>query len=95
MFERLPAVVGHIPTMQDKVEVTADSDLELAVCNSAPGKGSFPAPSFGRKTSGRAPWEKGARNQRRVHKYSMDSAKADCLLVVKCHSTGATSLAVA
>ena len=40
-FERTPPWSVYIPP-QDKVEVTADSDLELAVC-SAPGKGSFPA----------------------------------------------------
>ena len=40
-FERTPPWSVYVPP-QDKVEVTADSDLELAVC-SAPGKGRFPA----------------------------------------------------
>ena len=40
-FERTPPWSVYVPP-HDKVEVTADSDLELAVC-SAPGKGSFPA----------------------------------------------------
>ena len=40
-FERTPPWSVYVPP-QDRVEVTADSDLELAVC-SAPGKGSFPA----------------------------------------------------
>ncbi|MFQ9623562.1 MAG: 5-deoxy-glucuronate isomerase, partial [Enterobacteriaceae bacterium] len=40
-FERTPPWAVYVPT-QDKVEVTADSDLELAVC-SAPGKGTLPA----------------------------------------------------
>ncbi len=49
-FERTPPWSVYIPP-QDKVEVTADSDLELAVC-SAPGKAASRHASFGRKTSG-------------------------------------------
>lgn len=47
-FERTPPWSVYVPP-QDKVEVTADSDLELAVC-SAPGKGTFPARVISRRT---------------------------------------------
>ncbi len=68
--------------------MTADSDLELAVC-SAPGKGSFGTPhSAGRR---RVEHRGKGRNQRRVHNILPDSAEADCLLVVKSTPTRATS----
>ncbi len=82
-FERTPPWSVYVPP-QDKVEVTADSDLELAVC-SAPGKGSFPArlDSAGRRR-GRAPWERA--QSAPVHNILPDSAEADCLLVVEVYA---------
>lgn len=76
-FERTPPWSVYVPP-QDKVEVTADSDLELAVC-SAPGKGSFPARLIRPEDVGVEHRGKG-RNQRRVHNILPDSAEADCLL---------------
>ena len=75
---------------KQRVEVTADSDLELAVC-SAPGKGSFPARLIRPEDVGVEHRGKG-RNQRRVHNILPDSAEADCLLVVEVYTDeGATS----
>lgn len=82
-FERTPPWSVYIPP-QDKVEVTADSDLELAVC-SAPGKGSFPARLIRPEDVGVEHRGKG-RNQRRVHNILPDSAEADCLLVVEVYT---------
>ena len=88
-FERTPPWSVYVPP-QDKVEVTADSDLELAVC-SAPGKGSFPARLIRPEDVGVEHRGKG-RNQRRVHNILPDSAEADCLLVVEVYTDeGATS----
>ena len=88
-FERTPPWSVYVPP-QDKVEVTADSDLELAVC-SAPGKGRFPARLIRPEDVGVEHRGKG-RNQRRVHNILPDSAEADCLLVVEVYTDeGATS----
>ena len=88
-FERTPPWSVYVPP-QDKVVVTADSDLELAVC-SAPGKGSFPARLIRPEDVGVEHRGKG-RNQRRVHNILPDSAEADCLLVVEVYTDeGATS----
>lgn len=64
--------------------MTADSDLELAVC-SAPGKGRFPARLIRPEDVGVEHRGKG-RNQRRVHNILPDSAEADCLLVVEVYT---------
>lgn len=82
-FERTPPWSVYVPP-QDKVEVTADSDLELAVC-SAPGKGRFPARLIRPEDVGVEHRGKG-RNQRRVHNILPDSAEADCLLVVEVYT---------
>lgn len=55
-FERTPPWSVYVPP-QDRVEVTADSDLELAVC-SAPGKGSFGTPYSAGRCRRRASWER-------------------------------------
>ncbi len=82
-FERTPPWSVYVPP-QDKVEVTADSDLELAVC-SAPGKGSFPARVIRPEDVGVEHRGKG-RNQRLVHNILPDNAQADCLLVVEVYT---------
>lgn len=88
-FERTPPWAVYVPT-QDKVEVTADSDLELAVC-SAPGKGTLPARVIRPQDVGVEHRGKG-RNQRLVHNILPDNAQADCLLVVEVYTDeGATS----
>ncbi|MDU4313618.1 MAG: 5-deoxy-glucuronate isomerase, partial [Klebsiella michiganensis] len=88
-FERTPPWSVYVPP-QDKVEVTADSDLELAVC-SAPGKGTLPARVISPQDVGVEHRGKG-RNQRLVHNILPDSAQADCLLVVEVYTEeGATS----
>jgi 5-deoxy-glucuronate isomerase len=88
-FERTPPWSVYVPP-QDKVEVTADSDLELAVC-SAPGKGTLPARVIRPQDVGVEHRGKG-RNQRLVHNILPDNAQADCLLVVEVYTDeGATS----
>ena len=88
-FERTPPWAVYVQT-QDKVEVTADSDLELAVC-SAPGKGTLPARVIRPQDVGVEHRGKG-RNQRLVHNILPDNAQADCLLVVEVYTDeGATS----
>ena len=88
-FERTPPWSVYVPP-QDKVEVTADSDLELAVC-SAPGKGTFPARVISPQDVGVEHRGKG-RNQRLVHNILPDNVQADCLLVVEVYTEeGATS----
>jgi 5-deoxy-glucuronate isomerase len=63
---------GRSTSRRRKVEVTADSDLELAVC-SAPGKGTLPARLIRPEDVGVEHRGKG-RNQRRVHNILPDSA---------------------
>lgn len=82
-FERTPPWSVYVPP-QDKVEVTADSDLELAVC-SAPGKGTFPARVISPQDVGVEHRGKG-RNQRLVHNILPDNVQADCLLVVEVYT---------
>ncbi|MBF3375161.1 5-deoxy-glucuronate isomerase, partial [Leptospira borgpetersenii serovar Arborea] len=88
-FERTPPWSVYVPP-QERIEVTADSDLELAVC-SAPGKGTLPARVISPEEVGVEHRGKG-RNQRLVHNILPDSGEADCLLVVEVYTEeGATS----
>ncbi len=88
-FERTPPWSVYVPP-HDRVEVTADSDLELAVC-SAPASGTLHARAIPPHEVGVELRGKG-RNQRRVHNILPDSAQAECLLVVEVYTAeGATS----
>ncbi|MTH47860.1 5-deoxy-glucuronate isomerase [Intestinirhabdus alba] len=88
-FERTPPWSVYVPP-QDNAIITADADLELAIC-SAPGRGTFPARVIRPEEVGVE--RRGAgRNQRLVHNILPDSAPAECLLVVEVYTEeGATS----
>lgn len=88
-FERVPPYSVYVPH-DDEVEITADSDLELAVCN-APGQGNLPARLIAPADVGVEHRGKG-RNQRLVHNILPDDKPADSLLVVEVYtSEGDTS----
>lgn len=82
-FERTPPYSVYVPH-QDRVEVTADSDLELAVC-SAPGRGNLPARLIAPEDVGVEHRGKG-RNKRLVHNILPDDKPADSLLVVEVYT---------
>ncbi|WP_313373423.1 5-deoxy-glucuronate isomerase [Pantoea sp. CTOTU50773] len=88
-FERIPPYSVYVPH-DDEVEVYADSDLELAVCN-APSSGNLPARLIAPEDVGVEQRGKG-RNQRLVHNILPDNKEADSLLVVEVYTDeGATS----
>lgn len=83
VFEQIPPYSVYVPH-QDQYEVTALSDVELAVC-SAPGKGNYPArmipPSeVGVETRGYDSTE------RRIHNILPETEAADSLLVVEVYT---------
>lgn len=82
-FERTPPYAVYVPH-QDRAEVRAESDLELAVC-SAPGSGYLPSRLITPAEIGVERRGKG-RNQRLVHNILPDSAPADSLLVVEVYT---------
>lgn len=82
-FERTPPYAVYVPH-QDRVEIRAESDLELAVC-SAPGGGHLPSRLITPAEVGVERRGKG-RNQRLVHNILPDSAPADSLLVVEVYT---------
>lgn len=82
-FERTPPFSVYVPH-SDKVEVYAESDLELAVCN-APGNGSLPARLIAPGDVGVEQRGKG-RNKRLVHNILPDNQVADSLLVVEVYT---------
>ena len=82
-FERVPPYSVYVPH-DDEVEVYADSDLELAVCN-APGQGNLPARLIAPADVGVEHRGKG-RNQRLVHNILPDTELADSLLVVEVYT---------
>ncbi len=88
-FERTPPWSVYIPP-GETVRVTADSDLELALC-SAPGSGALPARVIAPEDVGVEHRGKG-RNQRQVHNILPDTHPAETLLVVEVYTDeGATS----
>jgi 5-deoxy-glucuronate isomerase len=88
-FERTPPDSLYLPP-GEQFEVTADSDLELAVC-SAPAKGRWPVRVIRAQDVGVERRGKGC-NQRLVHNILPDTAQAECLLVVEVYTDeGATS----
>ena len=88
-FERTPPWSVYVPH-HDQAEITAETDLELAVC-SAPGHGDLPARLIPPEDVGIEHRGKG-RNQRLVHNILPDNKAADSLLVVEVYTgEGATS----
>ncbi len=82
-FERMPPYSVYVPH-DDEVEIVANSDLELAVCN-APGQGNLPARLIAPSDVGVEHRGKG-RNQRLVHNILPDDKSADSLLVVEVYT---------
>lgn len=82
-FERIPAYSVYVPH-HDHVTVTAETELELAVC-SAPGFGDLPARLIAPKDVGTEHRGKG-RNQRYVQNILPDDKPADSLLVVEVYT---------
>ncbi|WP_409074949.1 5-deoxy-glucuronate isomerase [Pantoea sp. C3] len=82
-FERVPPYSVYVPH-NDEVEIQADSDLELAVCN-APSQGSLPARLIAPADVGVEQRGKG-RNKRLVHNILPDNEPADSLLVVEVYT---------
>ena len=82
-FERTPPYAVYVPH-HDRVEITADTDLELAVC-SAPGNGDLPARLIKPQDVGVERRGKG-HNQRLVHNILPDDKRADSLLVVEVYT---------
>lgn len=82
-FERTPPYSVYVPH-NDRVEVRADSDLELAVCR-APGKGNLPARLIAPGDVGVERRGKG-RNKRLVHNILPDDQPAYSLLVVEVYT---------
>ena len=82
-FERTPPYSVYVPD-NDRVDVVAESDLELAVC-SAPGKGSLPARLIAPEDVGVEQRGKG-NNKRLVHNILPDDKPADSLLVVEVYT---------
>ncbi|QHM73415.1 5-deoxy-glucuronate isomerase [Mixta intestinalis] len=82
-FERTPPFSVYVPH-HDRVEVVADSALELAVCR-APGNGDLPARLIAPQDVGVERRGKG-RNQRLVHNILPDDKPADSLLVVEVYT---------
>ncbi|MGI7008364.1 5-deoxy-glucuronate isomerase [Citrobacter braakii] len=82
-FERTPAFSVYVPH-HTKAQVTAESDLELAVC-SAPGFGNLPVRLIAPEDVGVEHRGKG-KNQRLVHNILPDDRPADSLLVVEVYT---------
>lgn len=82
-FERIPPYSVYVPH-HDNVHVTAETDLELAVC-SAPGFGKLPARLIAPKDVNTEHRGKG-RNQRYVQNILPDDKPADSLLVVEVYT---------
>ncbi|HCW98532.1 MAG TPA: 5-deoxy-glucuronate isomerase, partial [Pantoea sp.] len=82
-FERVPPYSVYVPH-NDEVEIVADSDLELAVCN-APSQGNLPARLIAPADVGVEHRGKG-RNKRLVHNILPDDKPADSLLVVEVYT---------
>ncbi len=88
-FERIPPYSVYVPH-HDRACVTAESDLELAVCR-APGFGDLPARLIG-PDDVEAQWRGKGRNRRYVHNILSDTMAADSLLVVEVYTDeGCTS----
>ncbi len=82
-FERIPAYSVYLPH-HSPAQVTADTELELAVC-SAPGDGGLPVRLITPDQVGVELRGKG-RNRRRVHNILPDDRPADSLLVVEVYT---------
>lgn len=82
-FERTPPWSVYVPH-GDKVELFAESDLELAVC-SAPSQGNLPARLIAPEDVGVEQRGKG-HNKRLVHNILPDDKPADSLLVVEVYT---------
>ncbi|CAO98338.1 5-deoxy-glucuronate isomerase [Erwinia tasmaniensis] len=83
-FERTPPYSVYVPP-DERVDVLAESDLELAVC-SAPGiSGTLPVRLIAPQDVGVEQRGKG-NNQRRVHNILPDDRPADSLLVVEVYT---------
>ncbi|WKZ92528.1 5-deoxy-glucuronate isomerase [Chimaeribacter arupi] len=82
-FERVPPYSVYVPH-HERVNVLAESDLELAVCRS-PSAGSLPARLISPEEVGVEHRGKG-RNKRLVHNILPDSEPADSLLVVEVYT---------
>ncbi|OON39407.1 5-deoxy-glucuronate isomerase [Izhakiella australiensis] len=83
-FERTPPWSVYVPA-SDRVEVVADSDLELAVCSAPSTGGGLPARLIAPDDVGVERRGKG-RNKRLVHNILPDSEPADSLLVVEVYT---------
>lgn len=82
-FERIPPYSVYVPH-HDEVKVTAETDIELAVC-SAPGFGKLPARLIAPEDVDTEHRGKG-RNQRYVQNILPDYKQADSLLVVEVYT---------
>ncbi|HBT4924957.1 5-deoxy-glucuronate isomerase [Klebsiella pneumoniae] len=82
-FERIPPYSVYVPH-NDQIEILADSDLEMAVCN-APSQGNLPARLIAPEDVGVEQRGKG-RNKRLVHNILPDDKPADSLLVVEVYT---------
>lgn len=80
VFEKVPPYAVYVPP-GDHCEVTAVTDVELAVCR-APGKGTYPARLISPADVGVE--QRGAGNiERRIHNILPEQQPADSLLVVE------------
>lgn len=82
-FEKTPPYSVYVPP-KTRFVVTAESDLELAVCK-APGTGKFPPRLIGPDAVEPVARGKG-RNQRYVHNILTDESEAESLLVVEVYT---------
>ena len=82
-FERTPPYSVYVPH-NEQIEVVAESDLELAVCNS-PSQGNLPARLIAPEDVGVEQRGKG-HNKRLVHNILPDNKPADSLLVVEVYT---------